>query len=145
MTLTLPFCLLAISLSDSLLLTVTISLSSYFLLSDCRTVLLYILGPRTAGQLSAVSKSVVGQQPVGLQLSWSVGQQVSKSVVIGQQVSSQQLVSRSVGRTAGPQHTFRIDNITWKCRKTANIIEKNSVYNTVNGDLHCFTHRKQQK
>jgi len=25
------------------------------------------------------------------------------------------------------------------------IIEKTSVYHTVNGDLHCFTHRKQQK
>ena len=41
--------------------------------------------------------------------------------------------------------TFRIDKITWKYRKTANIIEKTSVYHTVNGDLHCFTHRKQQK
>jgi len=29
--------------------------------------------------------------------------------------------------------------------KTANVIEKTSVYHTVNGDLHCFTHRKQQK
>jgi len=42
--------------------------------------------------------------------------------------------------------TFRVDKITWKYRKTANIIEKKtSVCHTVNGDLHCFTHRKQQK
>jgi len=40
--------------------------------------------------------------------------------------------------------TFRVDKITWKYRKTANIIEKTAVYHTVNGDLHCFTHRKQQ-
>jgi len=43
-------------------------------------------------------------------------------------------------------HTpFGIDKITWKYRKTANTIEKTSVYYTVNGDLHCFTHQKQQK
>jgi len=24
-------------------------------------------------------------------------------------------------------------------------LKKTSVYHTVNGDLHCFTHRKQQK
>jgi len=42
--------------------------------------------------------------------------------------------------------TFRIDDIAWKYRKTANIIEKTSVYHTVYGDpAHCFTHRKPQK
>jgi len=40
--------------------------------------------------------------------------------------------------------TFRIDKITWKYRKTANIIEKTTVYHTVNGNC-AFTHRKQQK
>jgi len=35
--------------------------------------------------------------------------------------------------------TFIIDKITWKYRKTVNIIEKTSVYHTVNGDLHFHT------
>ena len=42
--------------------------------------------------------------------------------------------------------TLRVDKITWKYRKTANKEKKKTlVYHTVNGDLHCFTHRKQQK
>jgi len=38
--------------------------------------------------------------------------------------------------------TFRINKIAWKYKKTANIIEKTSVYHTVNGDpAHCFTYK----
>jgi len=44
--------------------------------------------------------------------------------------------------------TFRVDKITWKYRKTAKYRpdrKKSSVYHTVDGNLYCFTHRKQQK
>jgi len=34
--------------------------------------------------------------------------------------------------------TFRIDKIAWNYRKTANIIEKTSVYHTVNGNCALF-------
>jgi len=42
--------------------------------------------------------------------------------------------------------TFRIDKITWKYRKTANIIEnKTSVYHTVNGYRALFHTSKAEK
>jgi len=41
--------------------------------------------------------------------------------------------------------TFRIDNIAWNYRKTANIIEKTSVYHTVNGNRALFYTSKTAK
>jgi len=41
--------------------------------------------------------------------------------------------------------TFRIDNIAWNYRKTANNRKKLQFITLLTAIVHCFTHRKQQK